>query len=289
MLDINEAEKTLTLLVSRILDRPIEMKFEKAKDSKNDNMVMAVSKDISSFLGLPMMDTLRMSSNSIDYTLLDKDDGNTFWLGVYYDYTRNDSHNTMDCFDAILYPDGSLKSLRLNRDVTLTPTDPQFKKMMTTKDMVIDFFALLDKAFIRDDSLLNIINTPYFYIDCKNPAGQTGLHFLAKNGVPETMEILIKHGADINSYNENDETPLCVAISSRSPERVKFLLDNGASFMVRRDGMTALDAIKIIRKNINQDNINAIEKTGLIESMIENHMLDANIQSTEQRCAAFGF
>lgn len=54
------------------------------------------------------------------------------------------------------------------------------------------------------------------------------MHYAAKNGDLETMEILATNGADVQQKDKNNETPLHLAAFRGNLEAIKFLLRKGA-------------------------------------------------------------
>ena len=64
------------------------------------------------------------------------------------------------------------------------------------------------------------------------------------------MEILIKHGADVNKQDILGCTPLIYAALSNKPEITKLLLKYGADPSIKdKDGKTALDYAKMLYNN----------------------------------------
>ncbi len=67
-------------------------------------------------------------------------------------------------------------------------------------------------------------------IDCKNKSGSTPLHCSARSGNVEAVELLIKHGANIEEGTGIDEmTPLHLAAYDNRTEVVEILLQKGAN------------------------------------------------------------
>ena len=54
------------------------------------------------------------------------------------------------------------------------------------------------------------------------------LHFAIDRQLPKVVELLIKHGADINSQENNGWTPMDRAIDSKLPHLVELLIKHGA-------------------------------------------------------------
>jgi len=55
-------------------------------------------------------------------------------------------------------------------------------------------------------------------INFRNPVGGTPLHDAAYLGRPKIAELLIRHGADVNARAKSGETPLAVALGKPSPD-----------------------------------------------------------------------
>jgi ankyrin repeat protein len=53
------------------------------------------------------------------------------------------------------------------------------------------------------------------------------LHYAAKYGRKETVELLIAKGVDVNAKNDYGETPLDMAIGLEQPETVDLLRKHG--------------------------------------------------------------
>jgi len=70
----------------------------------------------------------------------------------------------------------------------------------------------------------------------------TPLHLAARYGYGKAVELLIKHGADVNAKTNDGLTPLHAAAYNGHVEVVKLLLERGADPTVRgTDGKTPLD------------------------------------------------
>ncbi|KAL8853005.1 MAG: hypothetical protein Q9221_002153 [Calogaya cf. arnoldii] len=64
-------------------------------------------------------------------------------------------------------------------------------------------------------------------VHAKNIHGKTALHDAAERGFPEVVQVLIKHGADLRTKNNDRETPLSYAAASGSISCVQALLEAG--------------------------------------------------------------
>jgi ankyrin repeat protein len=67
------------------------------------------------------------------------------------------------------------------------------------------------------------------------------LHLASANGNITAAELLIRHGAEIDMLNQNQETPLCLASHRGQKDIVDLLLDSGSDITHRdREGSTPL-------------------------------------------------
>jgi uncharacterized protein len=65
-------------------------------------------------------------------------------------------------------------------------------------------------------------------IDLKNDIGYTSLALSVKNGHSNVCKLLIKHGANVNSVNNADQTVIFIACWANQTELVKLLIENNA-------------------------------------------------------------
>lgn len=59
------------------------------------------------------------------------------------------------------------------------------------------------------------------------PGGMTAMHYAARQGFTDVVEMLLKAGAEIDSREANDITPLLMAISNNNMTAAQFLLAHG--------------------------------------------------------------
>ncbi len=92
-------------------------------------------------------------------------------------------------------------------------------------------------------------------IEAVNSKGKTALHTAAKAGFAKVIEVLLNNGANIESRDFQEETPLFSAFRSsirkkdKLVESINFLLDNGADLEAKnRKGKSAKD-ILLARKD----------------------------------------
>ncbi|KAJ6789702.1 hypothetical protein PWT90_00566 [Aphanocladium album] len=66
-------------------------------------------------------------------------------------------------------------------------------------------------------------------VDARNSSGEAPLHLVSFSGQIEAAKLLLSHGATVNALNGNCETPLHVALKSRQTEVARLLLSHGAA------------------------------------------------------------
>lgn len=268
MLDLKNAEKTLTFLTGRIVGKDINISL--IKKYGIDNLVTATSSDISHLLGINFLNSINISSAPIDYRM-DKD---SYFFRMTFRYhhlnnSRPDALHDAPCFETHLNNEGSISRLLLaqNQAKWLTPSDPQFKKLMTTKDMEIEFFNLLDSHDILESpeklkALNSLITDQHFFVDTYNSKGDTCLHHAINRDLDiDILKTLLAFGANVNSQNVNGESPLYAALERKSIDSVEFLIDNGANLIVNGKQETAIAVIRNLRE-ANPNNISNTDACG---------------------------
>ncbi|XP_048746170.2 fibronectin type 3 and ankyrin repeat domains protein 1-like isoform X2 [Ostrea edulis] len=90
----------------------------------------------------------------------------------------------------------------------------------------------LHRAIIREDhmEIERILDTGDVPIDVPDKYGFTGLMQASQKGYTDIMEILIRHGADVNAQNDSGKTALMLACYAGQFEAVKLLRDQGAKY-----------------------------------------------------------
>ncbi len=132
----------------------------------------------------------------------------------------------------------------LNR---LARTKADFKKPDTGG--VTPFFAALKNKFYEAGAFI-LHRLTGFSIYEDNDYGQHPIHALchshsSQNKLDELFSLFKENHVDLNSRNENMETPLMVAANSNNINAIKALIDNGADVcLVDRDGETFLNHLK---------------------------------------------
>ena len=92
---------------------------------------------------------------------------------------------------------------------------------------------LMHMVFSNDKNLYNILlkKIKKEDIDIKDEYGDTALMIAIKISNYAGSEILIKNGANVNTYNLSNENPLTIAVSRDSVKIFKLLLENGANLL----------------------------------------------------------
>jgi ankyrin repeat protein len=67
-----------------------------------------------------------------------------------------------------------------------------------------------------------------FDVESTDDNGNTPLHYAAGGYDTSVLELLLTHGADIDAVNENNETPLFNAYRDENNELAEFLIKKGA-------------------------------------------------------------
>ncbi|EAX97972.1 hypothetical protein TVAG_017440 [Trichomonas vaginalis G3] len=122
------------------------------------------------------------------------------------------------------------------------------------------FFVYLDKTNDVNIGLIYAVNFNLYSIidvlvshgaslDTKDDDDVTLLHRAATWNSKETAQLLISHGADVNAKMKNGETPLHFAAKKNSIETLKLLIENGANVNMKcENGRTALHSAAFYNK-----------------------------------------
>ena len=101
--------------------------------------------------------------------------------------------------------------------------------------------ALLEAASAGDTETVETLLKHGANINAQDNDGGTALIWAAVNGHTKTVETLLKHGADINAQDNEGVTALMHAASAGDTKTVKILLKHGANINVQdNEGYTAL-------------------------------------------------
>lgn len=86
-------------------------------------------------------------------------------------------------------------------------------------------------------------------VNTQDNNGNTPLHIAVSKDNSDIIQLLIHYGANINLQNKNGETPLHISVSQKDFETIKLLIQNGANINLQdKDGNTPLHlAIQDIR------------------------------------------
>jgi ankyrin repeat protein len=116
------------------------------------------------------------------------------------------------------------------------------------------------QALIEEDSTI---------IEARSGTGETALHYLAVENHLEGVAYLLERGADINTRDDFQGTPLIAAASLGHLGLCRFLLGNGADIYAADDiGRTAISAASTADRN----------RDALLELLLA-HKGDADINS----------
>ena len=108
-----------------------------------------------------------------------------------------------------------------SRDINIQEVDQKFSPLHWG---VLKSNATLVEKFLQAGAMVNL----------QTRNGNTALHFAANMGDLSKMEVLLKHGADVEkALNKKGQTPLFNAIRSGKYSAVKLLIDNGANVSIK--------------------------------------------------------
>jgi ankyrin repeat protein len=140
------------------------------------------------------------------------------------------------------------------------------------------FFAAVQKRDFK--SMKAMVEKDCTVVDIPNESGYTSLGFAAENGDLESVSWLIDHGAGVNRFNNNGETPVFCATAKNYCKVVDKLLKSGAQPDIsRKDGTTPL--IYAISKKYNKiarfliefySNVNGIKEISIEEEQRTNDL-----------------
>ncbi|KAJ2931455.1 hypothetical protein H1R20_g5590, partial [Candolleomyces eurysporus] len=144
-----------------------------------------------------------------------------------------------------------------------------------------DWTAIHVAAFRRDPSFVELILR--WSKDCvslQDTEGRTALHLAVLHSFESLIKILLEHGADVNSQDEEGNTPLLIACGSRVSyskddsirslplQIVQILLQNGADPSVKnRYGQTAF--LCAVAKSATAETIQTLIKAGADTSSLD--------------------
>lgn len=77
-------------------------------------------------------------------------------------------------------------------------------------------------------------------VDAEDVFGRKALHYAAKAGHLDAVDLLLRSGNSVNSMDKNNRTPLYYAVEGNRPDILKRLLDDGAHHHVTPEGWTEL-------------------------------------------------
>ena len=122
----------------------------------------------------------------------------------------------------------------------------------------------------KDEELLSFINERNLDIDKCNV-----LHLMSGFGLADGIKVLLEKGADVNSYDDDGNTPLHYAIIGAKPDNVSVLLKSGANPYVKNaKGRMPLDELEHLRtlESETQDLVQDIEeRRTMCEQLVSSH------------------
>lgn len=89
------------------------------------------------------------------------------------------------------------------------------------------YFIELVNTTPYPEKLKELLKDKNYNVNASNEHG-TPLFHCVREGLEESLKILIEHGAEINVDNYNGETPLSLSVTRDRPNITKILLENGA-------------------------------------------------------------
>lgn len=104
-------------------------------------------------------------------------------------------------------------------------------------------YDVMESVLNHLSGLVNGVNRTKQYVDYPQERGKTALHLAAKSGHNQTVQLLLKHNAEIDALSEGNWTPLLVAAFEGHASTAKVLLEAQPPANVNArttSGMTAL-------------------------------------------------
>lgn len=152
--------------------------------------------------------------------------------------------------------------------IALESDNNDLKTIIATAELL----ELTKLGKLTKEDLTKLI-TAYANIDAKNKFGMTPLHIAADGGYNKIVELLLKENANINALEDNNNyTPLMIAVEKNNPSLVQYFIDEGADLNLQdNEGNTALHiafengyneiADKLIAQKANQNILNSNKQT----------------------------
>jgi ankyrin repeat protein len=138
-----------------------------------------------------------------------------------------------------------------------------FKKQMKTMEYLLNNFnklitnsewycgSLAQSAIRGDSEVVNFLLDKGVFVDCRTGNGKTALMVASEHGPVESVDLLLKRGANINEQNDVGLTPLMLAVIALEYNRfptVRYLVEHGANInLTDKNNETALT--KAIKNN----------------------------------------
>jgi len=113
------------------------------------------------------------------------------------------------------------------------------------EESIIDDEKLMRASEKGDAETVEILLKQGANPNYRNKDGRTPLHFAAYNGRADVAELLIRHGADVNARDNDGRTPLRIAAYNGHVDVVKLLLERGADLNAKNsENKTPLDVAR---------------------------------------------
>lgn len=229
--DINERNKKgqtpLLLAIERNQTQQVDFLINHGADIHAEDKSGESAFIHSLSMGLPMVEHVVTEKNSADR---DSEGSTPLHLAVshrassdiiYYLVEKNSLINTRDKLGNTPFHIAVEKNYREAGEILIANNADIFYANLSGESPLKFAMTLGDG---REDWMINSHT-----IGAKDGAGNTPLHLAAEWQIVPMMIYLLDKGADINSRNANNETPLFSAVKSDNPSVLKTLLKNGTN------------------------------------------------------------
>ena len=186
--------------------------------------------DVSNSLGTLLFETVRQRKTWATEIL----------LGGGADWQARDSTGRRAIYYAVRGGQESMVKMLLDHGSTETPTSGPASNSGST---------LLHCAMIKPEvAIVEMLLKAQVDVNGQDLVGDTALHMLMRYRPPSferTINVLINHGAQVNTLNNEADTPLHFAVHSGRQDIAQILLDAGANCgIVNMSGMSPLDVVE---------------------------------------------
>lgn len=115
-------------------------------------------------------------------------------------------------------------------------------------------------------------------VEIRDEDGLTLLHYAAKNNHREMVKILIEHGCDIDSPNNQGDTPLLMTVKAGNQKIAETLLAKGAD--CKKKDINGHDVLDIAILSINPDLVEILLKSKKLNNEDLNRALEMSLQTS---------